>query len=61
MIGNVTWSPEERKNQWSAHKYRFNNVIRTIDVRVAHNLNSVIVVGNSFNFDGGYILINIFI
>jgi hypothetical protein len=52
----VTWTPEKGENQRVTDKFRLNNIIRTIDVFVANNLDTGIPVLNSFNLNSGDIL-----
>lgn len=38
---SVAWTPEEREHIWSVNKYRFNDVVGSVDKWITYNLNGV--------------------
>jgi len=59
MPSVITWSPEEGEYGRRVNIYRFDDVIRSINIGVTNYLYVSSAVPSAFYNDGGYILKNI--
>jgi len=55
----VARTPEERKDRRSVHVNRFDDVIRTINIRIAYHLDIMSFVISLFYHNGSHILIHV--